>query len=129
MLAKLTPSSLQELELENALSSQKVRDRADPSRCQDQQRLLCTTCKRLSKSQTGKKDNCNRGQNRPCRSPGNEQRPESSATDAVVYSHERVTGKDINVINVFRLVTYLPDSNFFFSYSLYVSPLSMWMGS
>ena len=52
--------------LENAQSSQKARDRADPSRCQDQQPLLCTTCKRLFKSQTGeKRHNCNRGQNRP----------------------------------------------------------------
>ncbi len=45
--------------------------------------------------------------------PRNEQWPESSATDAVVYSHERVTRKDINVINLFRFVTYLPDSDFF----------------
>ena len=43
-------------ELENTQSSQKARDRADPSGCQDQQSPLCTTCKRLFKSQTGKKD-------------------------------------------------------------------------
>ena len=46
--------------------SRKARDRADPSRRQDQQPLLCTTCKQLFKSQTGgKRHNCNRGQNRP----------------------------------------------------------------
>ena len=54
------------VELENAQISQKARDRADPSRCQDQQHLLCTNCKRLFKSQTGgKRHNCNRGQNHP----------------------------------------------------------------
>ena len=101
------------VELANTQSSQKVRDRADPSRCQDQQPLLCTTCKQLFKSQTGKKDMI-ATEDKIAQIPGNKQRPESSATDAVVYSHERVTRKDINVINVFRFVTYLPDSDFFF---------------
>ena len=44
------------VKLENAQSSQKARDRANPRRCHDQQPLLCTTCKRLFKSQTRKKD-------------------------------------------------------------------------
>ena len=34
--------------------------------------------------------------------------------DAIVYSHERVTRKDVNVINVFRFVTYLLDNDFLF---------------
>ena len=72
-----------------------------------------TTCKRLLKSQTGKKDTI-ATEDKIAQIPGNEQRPESSVTDAVVYSHERVTRKDINVINVFRFVTYLPDSDFLF---------------
>ena len=34
--------------------------------------------------------------------------------DAIIYSHERVARKDINVINVFRFATYLPDNDFLF---------------
>ena len=57
------------VELENAQSSQKACDRADPSRCQDQLPLLCTTCKRLFKLQTRKKTQLQQRTKSP-RSPG-----------------------------------------------------------